>query len=141
MSADSALTPIACDVDSLDEGRFSFLEARTTGWDQRVTSIDSRSPASPDARGQDSIYEHNTTANMRWSWGGRGILRTEVVTRAIRSTWHSITWRVVNRPKSTAIPFLLAWSAMPTIDVAVIESKRRLQRSARLRLPRPHRPD
>jgi len=69
--------------------------------------------------------------------GGRGILRSEVVTRAVSSNWHSLTWRLVSRPKSTAIPFLLAWSALPKIDLAVAQSKQLARRTAQMRRLRP----
>jgi Methyltransferase domain len=62
--------------------------------------------------------------------GGSGILRLAVIDRAVRSSWHSLTWRLVNRPKRTAAPFLLAWSLMPVIDGAVAHAKRRFHTRA-----------
>jgi len=267
VSTASPPTPIANQVDSLDEQLFSFIESETTEWDRRsllalhsavaqtlgnfsyleigsflggslqavmrdprcthVISIDPRPAESPDERGRDSIYEHNTTDHMlgllrrvpdvdmgklstleqgtdslrvsqlpvlpdycfidgehtngaalrdarfcaeairgvgliafhdypvvgeairaflRETWrdvshavafngnvfavelGGRAILRSDVVDNAIGSTWHNLTWRIASRPGRTAVPLLLAWSAMPKIDVLVAESKQRLRR-------------
>jgi hypothetical protein len=72
--------------------------------------------------------------------GGGGILRSEVVDRAISSKWHSLTWRMVSRTRSTPVPFLLAWSAMPRIDAWVVDSKDLLLQT-RQRLPRARRRD
>ena len=59
--------------------------------------------------------------------GGRGILRTDVIDTAISSSWHSMTWRIFSRPRRTTVPFLIAWSAVPRIDVLVAETRRRLR--------------
>ena len=61
--------------------------------------------------------------------GGAGILRSPVIDRAVSSSWHSLMWRLCNRPRRTAVPLLVAWWWMPRIDTAVANVKCRLQNS------------
>jgi hypothetical protein len=61
--------------------------------------------------------------------GGAAILRSPAIDRAVSSSWHSLMWRLVNRPKRTALPLLIGWSWMPRIDTAVAEVKRHLHKS------------
>jgi hypothetical protein len=58
--------------------------------------------------------------------GGAGILRLPVIDRAVSSRWHSVIWRLGNRPRRTATPLLATWSLMPRIDTAIAEVKRRV---------------
>jgi hypothetical protein len=55
--------------------------------------------------------------------GGLGLLRHPAVERAIASWWHSDLWTLVNRPRRTALPFLVAWAVMPAIDSFVVEAR------------------
>jgi hypothetical protein len=54
--------------------------------------------------------------------GEAGLLRCPVVDRVVGSRWHSATWRVTSC-RGSATPFLLAWSVMPMIDVAVLRAR------------------
>jgi hypothetical protein len=47
--------------------------------------------------------------------GDNGILRHPAIRRATGARSHDF-WRVANRPRSSALPLLLAWDAMPAID-------------------------
>jgi hypothetical protein len=55
--------------------------------------------------------------------GGRGLLQHPAVQRAIGSRWHSVLLRVTNRPRATALPFLVAWAVMPAIDAFVLRAR------------------
>jgi len=59
--------------------------------------------------------------------GGTGILRSPAVERAISSTWHSIVWRLASKALTPA-PALAAWSAIPVIDKAIYDVRRRSSR-------------
>lgn len=61
--------------------------------------------------------------------GGTGVLRTPVMERAIGSRWHSRVWTLASKPAGSAAAFLGAWSAVPAVDKAVFEARRRLRRS------------
>lgn len=60
--------------------------------------------------------------------GGGGVLRTPVVQRAIGSRWHSRVWTLAGKPARSPAAFLGAWSAVPAVDKAVLEARRRLRR-------------
>jgi hypothetical protein len=49
-----------------------------------------------------------------------GLLQAPVVRRAVGSRWHWEVWRVVNRARRSALPFLIAWATMPAIDAALV---------------------
>jgi hypothetical protein len=55
--------------------------------------------------------------------GGLGLLKHPAVERAISSRWHSDVWTLVNRPRRTALPFLLAWALMPAADSFVAQAR------------------
>jgi hypothetical protein len=55
--------------------------------------------------------------------GDRGILRSPLVARAIGSRWHSVVWRRASGFRRSPVPFLLAWSAMPVIDLAIVRAR------------------
>jgi hypothetical protein len=52
--------------------------------------------------------------------GGAGMLRHRTIERAIGSRWHDAVWRLVNRPRRTAFPFLAAWTLMPALDSFIV---------------------
>jgi hypothetical protein len=55
--------------------------------------------------------------------GGEGVLRSDVVDRAIASRWHSAAWRLASRPRRSPLPLLGAWTAIPIIDRAVVNAR------------------
>ncbi len=61
--------------------------------------------------------------------GGARMLQAPIVDRAIASRWHSAVWRVASRPRRSAIPLLVAWSAVSRVDLAVAAARRRRRRS------------
>jgi hypothetical protein len=63
--------------------------------------------------------------------GKGGLLRHPAITRAIGSRWHSSIWRAVNRPRNTAKPLLIAWAAMPAIDIFVVHARHGLRHYVR----------
>ncbi len=76
--------------------------------------------------------------------GGSGVLRHSTIERAIGSRWHDAVWRLANRPRRTALPFLTAWTLMPAIDSFVVHARHGIteyiRRSRRGAAERPQRP-
>jgi hypothetical protein len=60
--------------------------------------------------------------------GNAGVLRRPIVDRAISSRWHSIAWRLANRPSRSAAPLLATWALMPPVDRAGLAVRRRVGR-------------
>jgi hypothetical protein len=53
--------------------------------------------------------------------GDRGVLAHPLIRHAVGSRWHSAVWDAVNRPRKTALPFMVAWATMPAIDAFVMQ--------------------
>jgi hypothetical protein len=60
--------------------------------------------------------------------GARGMLSQPVVHRAVGSGWHSAVWSTVSRAGSPR-PAVLALSAVPAIDRAVVRTRALMHRS------------
>jgi Methyltransferase domain len=54
--------------------------------------------------------------------GDKGILRHPAIRRATGARSHGL-WQVVNRPRRSALPLLLAWDAMPAIDSTLVRAR------------------
>ncbi len=55
--------------------------------------------------------------------GDRRMLRQPVVHRAVGSRWHSAVWDAVSRVEASPMPAVLALSAVPAIDRAVVRTR------------------
>jgi Methyltransferase domain len=60
--------------------------------------------------------------------GDQGILRHDVIDRAVGSTWHSGLWRLTSLPRRTPGFFLAAWSITPAIDSAIARTRSLVRR-------------
>lgn len=63
--------------------------------------------------------------------GGLGLLKHPAVVTAIASKWHHAVWRSVNRSRRSALPFLIAWAALPALDSFLVNARHGLDHYVR----------